>query len=211
MNGTGPALKIRAPKQLLVEGRTPELFFQAWIDAIGFKSQIDVQRFNSVTELTPFLKVITGRSEFREIVVSVGVIRDAEDKPATSAFESVCASLKVVGLPWPDAIGSFSEGTPRTGVFVLPDCQQPGMLETLCWSAPQTDPQIAPQLRCVNSYLECLRKANARIRNEAKAKVWTFLAGLGQFEPQVGRAGQAKIWDWASPALVPLSSFLKAL
>lgn len=208
-----PSLKrrIQAPKQLLVEGRTPEIFFREWVETPGLKGQVEVRDYGSLTQLTDFLKVFTGYKEFREIVVSVGIVRDAEDKPATSAFQSVCSSLRVVGLTCPEACGSFSIGHPRTGIFVLPDCQQPGMLETLCWTSLEHDPKNEPELACVMAHLDCLGRANVQVRNAAKAKVWTYLAGRGEFDPMVGRAAQAKIWNWESAALRRLSDFIKLL
>jgi hypothetical protein len=161
--------------------------------------------------LADFLKVFTSKKEFREIVASVGIIRDAEDKPAASAFQSVCSSLRVVGLNCPEVCGSFSIGEPRTGVFVLPDCQQPGMLETLCWTSLEDDPKNAPELACVKAHLDCLGRANVQSRNPSKAKVWTYLAGRCDVDPLVGRAAQANIWNWESAALRSLSGFIKLL
>jgi hypothetical protein len=200
---------IEAPKQLLVEGRTPEIFFREWVEAIGLKGQVEVRDYGSLTDLTDFLKVFTGYKEFREIVASVGIIRDAEDKPAESAFQSVCRSLQVVGLTCPEVCGSFSIGQPRTGVFVLPDCQQSGMLETLCWTSLKDDQRKESALACVMAHLDCLGRAKVQTRNPAKAKVWTYLAGQGEFDPMVGRAAQAGIWNWESAALRRLSDFIK--
>ncbi len=208
-----PSLKrpIQAPKQLLVEGRTAEIFFREWVEALGLEGQVEVRDFGSLTVLTDFLKVFTGYKEFRESVVSVGIIRDAEDMPAESAFRSVCYSLQVVGLTCPEACGAFSAGEPRTGIFVLPDCRQPGMLETLCWASLEDDPKNQPELACVMAHFACLGRANVQVRNPAKAKVWTYFAGGCEMEPQVGRAAQAKIWNWESAALQPLASFIKHL
>ena len=104
-----PSLKrpIQAPKQLLVEGRTAEIFFREWVEALGLEGQVEVRDFGSLTVLTDFLKVFTGYKEFRESVVSVGIIRDAEDMPAESAFRFVCYSLQVVGLTCPGGLRRF--------------------------------------------------------------------------------------------------------
>ena len=203
--------KINTPGQLLVEGRTPEIFFREWLEAIGLKDKVEVRDYKSLTDLTDFLKVFTRLKEFQESVVSLAIIRDAEDKPASYGFNSVCSALRAVSLTCPAALGSFSNGTPRTGVFVLPDCQQAGMLETLCWSVLEDDEKITGQLECVAGYLACLRNSGGKIHNEPKAKVWTHLAGKGHFDPQVGRAAQKKVFDWGSEALKPLSQFLKSL
>lgn len=211
MNWPSLERSIKAPKQLLVEGRTPEIFFREWIEAVGLKGQVEARNYGSLADLAPYLKLFVSYREFSETVTSLAVIRDAEDKPALSAFDSVCAALRTVGLACPDGLASFSGGMPRTGVFVLPDCARPGMLETLCWAMLERDQKLAPHLDCVDAYLACVRRNGAKIRNGTKARVWTYLAGMGQFDPQVGRAAQAKIWDWNSPALQALSGFLKAM
>jgi len=202
---------IRAPKQLLVEGRTPEIFFREWVEALGLKGKIEVRDFISINQLTDFLKVFTGLPAFKETVESVGIIRDAEDKPAAAAFQSVCASLRVVGLPCPATCGSFSDGLKRTGVFVLPDCDRAGMLETLCWAVLEADPKHKQETDCVLAHLQCLARANVPVQNPHKAKVWSYLAGRGEFDPLVGRAAQANVWEWSSPALLSLAGFLRSL
>jgi hypothetical protein len=200
---------IRAPKQLLVEGRTAEIFFREWIQRLGVG--VDVRDYGSIGDLTNYLKDFTSRPEFREGVNSMAIIRDAEDNPAESAFASVCSSLGAVGIACPIGAGLFSTAEHRAGVFILPDCNQPGMLETLCWSVLEANPTNAPHLECVDEYLACVRNAGVEIKNETKARIWTYLAGWGRFDPQVGRAARANAWDWDSPALTKLSTFLKTL
>jgi hypothetical protein len=199
------------PKQLLVEGRTPEIFFRQWVEALGLKQKIEVRDYGSLGQLTDFLKLFTGFKEFKETVESVGIIRDAEDKKAASAFDSVCASLRAVGLACPERLGSFGVGPKRTGIFVLPDCDRPGMLETLCWTILEKDPKRRQEVDCVMAHLRCLGAAGVQAGNPHKAKVWTYLAGRGEFDPQVGRAAQHNVWDWNSPALAGLTGFLQSL
>jgi hypothetical protein len=205
------ARPIKASKQLLVEGRTPEIFFREWVKALHMEAAVDVRTFGSVTDLTDFLRLFSGRPEFRESVVSLGIVQDAETRTVNDTFQSVCASLTHANLERPVECGHFSEGKPRTGVFILPDCEQRGMLETLCWSALEEDPTKAGGLNCINAHFDCLRRSAVEPKNAAKAKVWTYLAGRGDFDPQVGRAAQAKVWNWESPVLAPLAKFLKAL
>lgn len=208
-----PSLRrpIQTPKQLLVEGRTAEIFFREFTESLGLKEQVQVRGFGSLEDLTPYLEVFTGYKEFRESVSGLGIIRDAEDKPATAAFNSVCASLRASGLPCPEAMRRFTEASPHTGVFILPDCEAPGMLETLCWQALRAASGLAGQLDCVDAYLACVRQTGGEIRNEAKARVWSHLSAKGAFDPLVGRAAQAKTWDWQSPAFGPLREFLTSL
>ena len=207
-----PSLKreIKASKQILVEGRTPEIFFREWIQALGLTDQIEVRDFGSLSDLTAYLRVFTNLRDFRERVTSLAIIRDAEANSAAAAFESVCASLNAAALDHPPRLAAFSTGTPRIGIYLPPDCPHCGMLETLCWKVLQDDPKLAAHLECVESYLACLRRS-AILPNETKTKVWSFLAAQGRFDPLVGRAAQAKIWDWRGPAFAHLTTFLTGI
>jgi hypothetical protein len=202
--------QIRTPKQLLVEGRTAEMFFREWIEAIGLEEEIEARDFGSISNLTEYLKVFAALRDVREKVIAIGIVRDAEQDPPAAVFQSVCLSFAAAKLTPPAALNRTSDQAPRTGVFVLPDCKRAGMLETLCWEALQNDPKFAGQLECVAAYIDCLRP-KACIRNETKARIWTYLSGFGEFEPQLGRSAQAKKWDWTNPAFADLSAFLKSL
>jgi len=92
-----PSLKrpIQTTKQLLVEGRTPEIFFREWIEALGLKDKVEVRDYGSLTDLGPYLKVFTSYQSFRDEVISLAVVRDAKDKPAASRFR-VCFCLPCV-------------------------------------------------------------------------------------------------------------------
>ncbi len=219
--------EIKTSIQILVEGRTPEIFFREMVEKhLNLKDKIQVRDFKNIENLTTFLRIFTRRPEFIEKVTSLGIIRDAEDKPATSAFQSVCNSLETVGITRPNKIGEVQNrtfdlpdvigDTPtreiKTGVFILPDCNDKGMIETLCLQSLTEDKTQEISLKCVDEYFECLRKNNGvSPENIEKAKTWTFLSAHGSFDPQVGRAAQKKIWNWGGQTFQPLVDFLRDL
>ena len=57
-----PSLRrpIQTSKQLLVEGRTAEIFFREFTEALGLKEQVQVRDFGSLEELTPYLELFAG-------------------------------------------------------------------------------------------------------------------------------------------------------
>lgn len=63
--------QINASKQLLVEGRTPQIFFVEWIKALGLTGQIEVRDFGSISQLRAFLKLFTTQQGFRERVTTL--------------------------------------------------------------------------------------------------------------------------------------------
>ena len=83
--------------QLLVEGNDQRNFFRASISRMGIE-RIQIQDFGGVNELAEFLKAMVNMDEFRDMVASVGIVRDAEAS-ARSAFQSVQSSLGNASLP----------------------------------------------------------------------------------------------------------------
>src|SRR6266404_6897963 len=137
-----PQRPITKPKQLLVEGRTPFLFFEVLTAHLGIV-EIEMHDFGGNEQLGPFLKAFGARPEFKEKVQSLAIVRDAEftlrpgqietnPQTVSQAFASLCAHLTSAGLPAPTAPAAFTTTTPKVGVFILPNCCDPGMLETLC-------------------------------------------------------------------------------
>jgi len=203
--------QISTPIQVLVEGRTPEIFFREMVEHLGSKDRIQVRDYGDIDNLTAYLKTFANLEDFQKKVTGLGVIRDAEDKPADAAFRSVCQSLKAVGIEPPAKPGEVRQQSLRVGVFILPNCQDLGMLETIClWFVAQAH---SKELACIDRYFECLGSGDVGVfpNKVDKAKTWAFLSARGLFDPQVGRAAQAKVWDWDHGVFEPLRNFLNAL
>ncbi len=144
--------QIEAARQLLVEGRDAERFFQALLKTTGILD-LQIQNFGGVNELHGFLKALAKTGGFKEKVRSLGVIRDAQDDP-TAAFQGVCGALRNAGLPVPHRPETAADGTPRVSVLILPRPDRPGMLETICLEAV-TD---RPIIKCIEQYFACIEK-----------------------------------------------------
>lgn len=83
--------EIKSAIQLLVEGNDQRNFFEAFIDHLSLEN-IQIQNFGGVSELRDFLEGLVSSTGFRQIVQSLGIVRDAETF-AGSAFQSVQSSL----------------------------------------------------------------------------------------------------------------------
>jgi len=213
-----PHRPITKPRQILVEGRTPQLFFEV-LTAYLQIPDVEIHDFRSNAEFPGYLKSFCARPEFKEQVRSLGIIRDAESLPdsrqprpaaeaAKAAFDSVCHSLAAAGQSKPAQMGSFADGPPRIGVFILPNCRDDGMLETLCLESVQTDGTS----KCLEDFFACMAAAGAlSARNMTKAKTFAFLAAKDISDPLVGRAAQKGIWTWSHAAFQKLNQFLRAL
>jgi hypothetical protein len=147
-------------------------------------------------------------------IQSVAILRDADTAipgaPVTSAaqaFQSVCGSLRHLGLPCPAAHGQLASGPPRVGVFIVPNGTDDGMLETLCLQSVSA----MPEFPCVDAYFQCLAGHNVAPNNLHKGRAHAWLASRPEAGKRVGEAGQAGYWPWSSAAFNDLWSFITLL
>jgi len=203
---------IKAPNQLLVEGKTSEMFFRELIAHERLADRIDVRSFGSIQKehLQTYLEVFSQKPDFKNKVRSLGIVRDAEEGTAEDAFRSVSSALTDAHLEAPPALFSFSQGEIKTGIFILPDNNSSGMLENLVLdAATESDP--AGILPCVDSFLACLERGNIDLRITAKIRTAGYLLGKGLTEPLVGRAAQKNAIPWTARAFQPVNTFLREL
>jgi hypothetical protein len=199
---------VSLAKLLLVEGDTPMHFFEALLRHLHLGAAIEVRNFRGVGDFKAFVTALAATAEFQALVTSVGVVRDAEDRPAVHARQSVEAALAAAGLT--------PARTPpvRTSVFILPDDTNPGMIETLCMEAVRGEPSLAATYGCITDFFTCLARNGVALppapvlaKNHAEAYLAT------RPEPQLfpGLAAYRGYWPWSSPAFQPLIRFLQAL
>lgn len=194
-----PPVPVSLSKVLLVEGSTPTHFFEALLVHLGLNEQVEVRDFGGAQELRAFVRTLASTSEFRRLVDSLGVVRDAETD-AKAARQSVDDALAATGLP---------EGV-QTSVFILPDNKRPGMIETLCVESVRQDPVFG----CVEDFFKCVRKQGVDLPGgprDAKHHAQAFLATRKCVQLFPGLAAYRGYWPWGSPAFDGLKDFLKAL
>ncbi len=203
---------ITASGQLLVEGRVAEMFFRELVSHCGFKDAVDVRTFGdkSKTNLQGYLKLFTGKAAFKERVQRIGIVRDAEGVAAQFAFESVQKALTAAELPVPAAISSLEGDSPGVGIYVLPNCRDTGMLETLCLEAISETERSRGQnvLLCVDRFFDCLRQQGREPRNPTKARFAGYALGCDVVDPQLGRAAQQGQLPWDAAAFSSLKAFV---
>jgi hypothetical protein len=205
--------RILKSKLLIVEGRDEEVFFGAALkDHLGL-ADIQILPIGGKTKLTQNLLGLVNDVDFLT-VQSLAILRDADltapgatTPSAAQASQSVCGSLRHVGLPCPVAHGQFAVGPPRVGIFIVPNGVDDGMLETLCLLSVAS----LPEFPCVDGYLQCLQGHGVIPNNLHKARAHAWLASRLEPDKRVGKAAQAGYWPWDSDAFQDLWSFLGAL
>jgi hypothetical protein len=196
---------INKAKLLLGEGVDEVRFFNALLAQLAVQD-IQVGHYGGKTQLANYLLTLPLQPGFVQLTC-LAVTRDA-DANAVGAFRSVCSALQAAGLSVPSAHGQSAGTAPRVHVFILPDGQQPGMLEDLCLSSVQADPAWP----CVEDYFTCVSQSAARQpNNPAKARVHAWLASQIDPDKRLGEAAEAGYWPWSSPAFDLLKQFLQGL
>lgn len=197
---------IELPKMLLVEGDSDRRFFEALLGKLSTARTVQVESFGGKYGLRGFLRLLQNSPEYSTIE-SLGITRDA-DESSRAAFQSIRDILTSAGLDAPTEPNLPTRGKPRVSVFILPDCESRGMLETLCLSAVADDAAMA----CVDTYLKCLEaSAKLQLKSPEKTRAHAFLASRERPELRVGEAAEAGHWPLESPVFAPLKSFLRAL
>jgi hypothetical protein len=203
-----PPVPITLAKLLLVEGDTPMHFFEALLKDLGLHNDIEIRKFGGVGDFKTFLVTLASTDEFQRVVASVGVIRDAEDKPAAQARAAVEYAFTAAGLT--------SARTPaiRTAVFILPDDTKEGMIETLCMEAVKGEPTLAAAHSCVEEFFACLTRNGISLPalpKLAKNKTQAYLATRMDVQMFPGIAASRGHWPFTSPVFDPLKQFLRSL
>ncbi len=167
---------------------------------------IQVKDVGGVTRFKQNLHLVLKDRDRRDIQ-GVGVIRDANGNPP-GAFDSVCHAIRSASCEAPSGPGEFSSGKPSLGVFIVPDGERPGAIESLCRESVAGEPAA----ECASEYLDCLRQRQALpSSSEDKAFVHAYLAAQRDPLLRVGEGAQKGIWDFDSPAFAPLVQFILEL
>lgn len=201
--------RITSPHLLAVEGKDEYNFFTAILNDLSINTVqlVDLGGKDKFPIELPLLMQLEG---FRNLKV-IGFVRDAEEKRAKSAFDSIRATLKKNRLPAPASMASFTPGPPKTGIFIMPDNRGAGMLENLCLRTLKGQPID----RCINDFMSCIsaimNSEEQAYFNESKARVQTYLAFRAPLVNSLGLGALKRYWDFNHPCFEKLKQFLRNL
>lgn len=201
----GAKSPISYSKVLVVEGESAFQFFKALLRHLRLLDEIEIRNSGGVNEFSIYLRLLLSTPGFDK-VISLGIVRDGEND-AHAQFQSICQNLQQVGLSVPRQPATLVSGTPNVSIFILPDCANPGMLETLCLQSVEQNPAML----CVEEYIQCLQQSDIVPGNLPKARLRALLASSPRPELLLGQAAHAGFWPWDSPVFDALKQFLLAL
>ena len=183
------------------------LFVVAFDGILGEHDGPEIHDFGGVEQLRPYLATLVKTAEFAA-VERIAVVRDAERAGETAAFQSVQDACRNAGLVAPTAIGTYSQGRPQVGMYLLPGQGGAGALEDLCW---QCVPQ--PVQQCIDAYLECCAAAGVDVgRHRHKRRMAAWLAArMHNSYLGLAEAIGGKYFDLDDPLFDVLRRFLGAL
>lgn len=202
---------------IICEGRDEQEFLIKYLnsDALspipGFSNDIQVIDFGGNSELAQKLAVLKNMENFDQLT-SLLVIRDAETN-AESACSEIQHALKQNGFPIPQGPGCWEGVTLKVGFLLFPTCDsvaRSGTLEDLCLSI-LSDPLAADTLAEIDLFLEQLENHRGEPFSRIfKAKLHTYFSVHNDYVSlKIGEAAAAGAFDWNSPALDPLRTFLQ--
>ncbi|MFN8259269.1 MAG: DUF3226 domain-containing protein [Bacteroidales bacterium] len=194
--------RIDSPRLICVEGKDEINFFNALLKYLSIDN-VQIIDFEGKDKFKNKIPALVNMQGF-DTVETIALIRDADENPPVSAFESLVSILRNSGLKPPTSNQSFSNGKPKIGIFILPGNSQTGALEDLCLnSIYSTD-----HFKCIEQYFNCL---NANLNHLSKAKVLCYLAGKEPFSNALGIAAQKGHWDFSNHSFDPLKEFVMQL
>ena len=172
---------------------------------IQLGGQQKMRRFFKGLTLSPHFK--NDVPGYEHSVRALAIVIDAETD-AAATFQSVRDALTAANLPVPSAPGEIAEGSPRVGVFLVPDNHSAGKIETLCLRSVEGDPSWS----CVSIFFDCVRERAGQLpANMDKARAQAFLSTRPKPNLPVGLAAHEGYWRFENVAFAPLVAFLRSL
>ncbi len=200
-----PKFRVESPRLLIVEGSDELLLLNAARSRVADFPTVQIHTLDGKDALKKFLDSLRSMDGFSGLQW-IAILRDADDS-ASAAFDSVAKAVRGAGFEAPLAHAEYSSGIPRVGVFIVPDGDSPGMLETLCVSSVRN----SPGMECVNEFLKCAKRADLSPKTPEKAQAYAWLAIQSNPGKRVGEGAEFNSWDLAHPDFSGLWNFLRQM
>jgi hypothetical protein len=202
--------KISSDKLLAVEGKDECTFFDEFLKYSGITNvqTVDIGGKDKFKNELPLLIKMDGFSD----ITAIGFVRDAEADSAQSAFKSMCSIIKKCSLPIPKGMNTINQSNnPKTGIFIMPNNQNTGMLENLCLESLRGKTIND----CINNYVNCFMKgmedSEKNYFNKPKSKVQAYLASRVPVVSSLGLAAKKGYWNFQHPCFTDIANFLSDL
>ncbi|MBT7616309.1 MAG: hypothetical protein HN590_03385 [Calditrichaeota bacterium] len=186
------SIEFTGQNLILCEGKTDKDFFEILIhrnpELNSFKEEFQIEPFFGVDNFREYVTAIRVSPGLRNLK-SILVVGDFDDG-RRNRFDSFRNALSDFNLPSPDKLGKWTAGSLCVQIYLFPNNESIGMLESLCWdSIGNTD------LRdCVSKYEECIEATGITIKNVDKMRMFSYIAAHSN-SCNVGVAAKYRIID----------------
>ena len=205
-------------KKLLVEGEKDKRVFPYLMEANG----IDWPKGNEPVDIKPLgSKAVRKADVTGELVATglriMGLILDADDD-ANATWDKVKGWLQALfpdmpeNIPPSGFVSSTNAADLKLGVWIMPDNQSHGMLETfLMFLAPTPDDSLVKYAATARDQAKKKWKAPFKDAHADKAKIHTWLAWQDEPGPQLHEAVDRRVLDPTSPHSKPFVTWFRKL
>lgn len=201
-------IEFKSDKLILVEGKDEVNFFKALLKKIGIES--DVYDYEGKRNFNKKKFGAIKNSPGFENVKSLVLTMDA-DNSVENTYECIKNVLGENETVCPANLNEFVEDNGiKVGVYIMPDCENQGMLEDLCLKSVEEE----DLLRCAEGFLKCVDSSvsdEEKPKNVSKAKAQTFLAGKKEIVKSVGLGAQKDYWNFDHECMSKIKVFLENL
>lgn len=162
---------------LLVEGSSDEHVIEHLCRQIDLLPEVEIEACGNVDELLKRIPVeikVSGRTV-------VGVLADA-NADIHGRWQQVARAFREANVLLPREpvlTGAIVKGSPRVGVWLMPDNARQGELEDFLIDLIPADDEV---WQCAQDYIESI-PANIRPRKRSKAEVHAWLSGKPKLLP----------------------------
>lgn len=180
-----------------------------------------LQRVRSGLEKEVFIHACDGRANIKahlETLLNPGLLAakshiavivdaDHDGHAAETAFARLLGGL--TGRP--ARAGSWTDGSPRVGLWVAPGDGEPGEIETLVWNSWSRDPANERARACIEAFTGCMERAGFNAQSRHKGLLGALLAIRNDEDPRLGPGARAHVFDFERPEFSSLMDFLRGL
>ncbi len=158
---------IQTESIVLCEGEDDRRFLEGVFRKLK-KGNIDAVAVGGKSKLLSTIqgfRAIKGQEKVKKLLI----LRDCDNDPMEEIISEINDVLDVAGLEKITKPGVFTTGKPQVALYVLPDNQNRGCLDTLCMNAIRK----ARNTTCLDEYLECIQnEVDEEMSDKSALAIW---------------------------------------
>lgn len=207
MNDSGFRRKseIKKPVAIVVEGADYLYLLLSQIDGPPEFDEVQLWNYSDVGNVKRWLELFKALPDFAT-VTAIGVIRDAEENRELLTRATQKAFLKT-GFKVPSESLEVTDGTPRTGMLIMPNGEPSGCLEHAVLSAVKPEAPV----ECAEQFQKCVDDGSRNDNWRAKVKVHALIAASRKPSQTLGQSAKSGLWDFDAPSLRIMLDFIRSM